>query len=241
MGRFLPQKRMGFGLYIVLGVVFVTLLLYLLKLFEPTSPPKNVQISNISDHQATISWITDKPTRGQVIISEDGNFPVLPVFADTIYWDDGEKKSKVQRFYTTHLVTVDKLDPNKSYSYLIYQDWKKVSGGEFKMAGTLSSISAPNPVYGRVLDADQKPVVGALVYFWVTTSREISSLLSALTNSDGGWSVDLGNLRTKDLKFTFPVSSKSAERVIVETGLKGPVQASVSAGQDKPWPNIILR
>ncbi|MDO8638165.1 MAG: fibronectin type III domain-containing protein [Candidatus Daviesbacteria bacterium] len=228
-------------LKIILGflcLIFIILvLLYALKLIEPSSPVLNLLTTNITDHQVSISWTTDKPTKGLIVISENGKFPLLPTFAKITYKDDGEKNLKREGFYTTHHITVGKLDPNKTYQYLIYQGWKKMVGGSFMTGSALSSISAPDPVYGRVLGADKKTgVIGALVYFQASSS----AVLSTLTNTQGGWSVDLGNLRTRDLKMIYPLASESGELLVVETG-KGKFKAETTMGKDKPWPDIIVK
>lgn len=229
-------------IYIPLSLIFFfAIFYYLTRLIEPTSPIQNLFVTNISDQQVSLTWITQKPTKGEVVISEDGKFPLLPILGKKTYKDDGEKNLNRTGFYTTHQITINELTPNKTYQYLIYQGWKKVYQGSFKTAPTLSSLSAPNPVYGRVLSSDKKsPAVGAIVYLQAKTGKNSSALLSTLTNIEGRWSVDLGNLRTKDLKLNFKVSSSSAEQVVVESGTKGKFKATTAFGKDKPWPDIIL-
>lgn len=218
----------------LLFLTFLLLLFYLLKLIEPTSAVQNLFLSNITDHQVSISWTTVKATKGAVIISEDNDFPLLPILAQKMYRDDGEKDLKRQRFYTTHHVTVGSLAPSKTYYFRIYQGWKKVFQGNFTTNFTSASLPFPEPVYGRVLHADKKtPVVGALVYLQIVSSTP-SALLSTLTNQEGRWSLDLGGLKAS-------ISSSSAEKVVVETGGKGKFKATTIFGQDKPWPNIILK
>lgn len=219
-------------------VLFFVLLYYFTRLVEPASLVQNLLVTNVTDHQTTLSWTTQKPTKGLVVVSEDGKFPILPMFAQKTYQDDGEKNSRRQGFYTTHHITVGELQPQKTYQYLIYQGWKKAYRGSFVTGPTLNSISAPNPVYGKVLDSDKKTgVAGAIIYFQATAS----AMLSTLTNAEGGWSVDLGNLRTQDLEMSYQLSTKSAEMVVVETGVRGKFKATTVFGKDKPWPDIILK
>lgn len=235
-----PVRR--YLIWIVIGLaVVIGLLLYALKLIEPSSAPQNILVTNITDHQATISWTTAKATRSVVVVSENGKFPILPVFAKITYKDDGEKKLNRERFYTTHHVTIDGLVSNKTYQYLIYQGWKKMVQGKLTTGPTLASIITPNPVYGRVLSSDKKPLVGAIVYFQADTDKERSALLSTLTNIEGRWNLDLGNLRTRNLKTAFKIASKSAEAVVVEAVNKGKGKAVTTLGKDKPWPDIILK
>lgn len=230
-------------LFLILGIILAGLLLlaYALKLIEPSSEPQNILVSNITDQQVTVSWTTAKATRGLIVISENGQFPILPTFAKEVFKDDGEKKLARQRFYTTHHITIGNLTPNKTYQYLIYQGWKKIIQGQFTTGPTLSGISAPNPVYGRIISARKTPLVGALVYLQAETNEKKSALLSTLTNSEGRWNLDLGNLRTKDLKFTYKISSNSAEMILVEGANKGRGKAFTTSGKDQPWPDIIIK
>lgn len=228
-------------LKVCLGILLITPFLYYgLKLIEPSSPPQNVFLSNIADHQVSVSWVTEKPSRGEIIISEDGKFPLLPFLASKIYHDDGEKVIKKMNFYTTHLVTIEDLKPNKNYQFIIYQDWKKKYQGSFNTGITLSTITSPNPVYGRVFFSDQKPVVGALVYLRIINEASGSALLSTMTNSEGRWSLDLANLRTGDAKSIFNTKGKVVEEMIVDTG-KSKAIATTTTKQDNPWPDIILK
>lgn len=240
MVRILRRLKRPFFILIIVFLI-VAFILYVLKLIEPASAPQNILVSNISDRQATVSWTTTKATRGLLVVSEDGKFPILPIFAKKTYRDDGEKKTRRERFYTTHHVTIRELAPNKTYQYLIYQGWKKMIQGEFITGPTLASISTPNPVYGRVLSLDKKPLVGAIVYFQVETDKEKSAVLSTLTNIEGRWNLDLGNLRTRDLKLNYKIASSSVEMVLVEGANKGRGKAFTRAGKDKPWPDIILK
>ncbi len=229
-------------LFLILGLIVLSLLFlaYLLKLIEPSSDPQNILVSNITDRQATVSWTTTKATRGIVILSEDGNFPLLPIFTKT-YKDDGEKKLSRQRFYTTHHVTAGGLNPNKRYKFLIYQGWKKMIRGEFATGPILSAISAPNPVYGRVISSKKTPLVGALIYLQAETDRKKSAVLSTITNAEGRWNLDLGNLRTGDLKLSYKIATSSVEMVLAEGANQGRGKAFTKSGKDQPWPDIIIK
>lgn len=234
----LPKKI--FWIFLVF-IAVIAFLFYSLKLIEPSSSPKNILFSNITDHQVTVTWVTDKPTRSKIYLSKDGKFPLLPFLSKDLYKDDGEKTLNKTNFYSTHKITVGDLEPNKTYEFRIYQDWKRIYQGTLRTGSTLNSINTPNPVYGRVLLSDKKtPAVGALVYLQVVQGATSSAMLSAMTNSDGRWSLDLGNLRSKDLKSPFKTASSSAEMIVVEIA-KGRFKAETKPGKDEPWSDIILK
>lgn len=221
-------------------LIFIPILLILLPLLtilflyivEPFSQPERVYITNVSDHQATISWVTNKATKGEVLLSS----------ASTSYKDDGEKKLKTTDFYTTHYVTLPDLEPETKYQFQIYQGMKKAYQGEFVTGPTLSSLSTPDPVYGKVVLANGKvPITGALVYLTVKNKDNLAATLSTLTNKAGGWSIDLANLRTINLKNRFPVATNSSELLIVEAPGLTQQKLTSKPSQDKPWPDIVLR
>lgn len=213
--------------FLVLGYSLVIPLLFaaIFNFLEPTSIPQNVFISNITEHQATVSYTTKKPTRAGILVSKDGKFPLLPIFANFVK-DDG--------FYTTHHTTIPNLEPQTKYTFRIYQGLRNMYEGELSTATTISSPTSPSPVYGKVFTADKKPLAGAIVYFQVENGSAKSALLSTLTNSEGGWSIELANLRG------FNITAQSKEMIVVEAGALGKGKAFTLPGQDKPWPDIII-
>lgn len=226
---------------LMIPAVFASIVVIAL-FFEASSPPKEIAITNVSSGQATVSWTTDKPTKGVILISDNGRFPLSPIVADLIYKDDDEKGTPTIARYLTHSVTIGKLESDTRYQYRIYQGLKKVYQGEFKTAPILSDIATPNPVYGQVLAADGKtPVVGALVFLRVENNSVSSSILSTLTNLNGRWSIDLANLRTSDLKGPFTQNKTSVNQLIVESGNKGRFKSATSSAFTKPWATIILK
>ena len=234
-------RKSKLWLLIPVFLIILPLLVYLTWLIEPSYQPQRLVLSNITDHQATVSWVTSIPTKGSIVLSTDSKFPLLPLFAKKIYKDDGEKNTKKVGHYTTHRVIVGDLSSQTKYQFRIYQGQKKVFQGEFTTASTLTSLNTPNPVYGRVLDADKKsPIIGAIVYLRVRNSASDSATLSTITNSQGGWSIDLANLRTRDLNSTFKLTRDSKEYIIAEAASKGSVLVETTPGKDKPWPDIIL-
>lgn len=237
------KKPLLILIFLFLIIAVSGLILFgLIYFFEPTSLPKNVIASNISDQQVTLTWTTTQPAKGGVIVIPlKENFPILPVFSETFHKDDGEKLLKTMGKYTTHSVTITGLKPVTTYKYKIYQGNKGSFEGKIRTTKVLSDLSRPNPVYGRVIAADRKtPAVGAIVYLQAQVGTLRSSVLSALTNTQGRWSIDLSNLRTQDLSVPFKLTPQAVENVIIEAGSKGRFKVATPSGKDKPWPDIIL-
>src|SRR3989344_1631328 len=164
----LSRKKL---LLIFFVIIFLVIGIFVVAPFiaEPTSPPKEIFITNITEGQATITWSTDKPTKGTVKVQ------------NVIYKDDGDKNKKSQGFYATHLVTIGALRPATVYNFEIYQGWRKVYEGTFATAIVLNSVNNPNPVYGRVLDTLNRPQVGVIVY--LTGKNENEKSAQALNNT----------------------------------------------------------
>ncbi|MDO8452882.1 MAG: fibronectin type III domain-containing protein [bacterium] len=213
---------------LVAGFLIFGVLPLLIYLFEPSSPPLNIFLTNVSDKQATVSWTTLKPTKGAISIGK------------ILYKDDGDKNLARQGFYTTHHVTLNNLQPSRIYQYVIKQGRHKQPGGRVQTGQVLESLQNPNPVYGKALTTDKKPLVGAIVYFRISNGQSQSSLLSTLTNLEGGWTIDLANLRTKDLAKPFVVANSSLEEVVIEAGSKGNGKATTTPDKDTPWPDVTL-
>lgn len=231
-------------LKIIIAILILAGVIYIVGAFifflEPYSLPQNLTLSNVTDHQLTVSWVTDKPTRGAIIVSKNNHFPLLPFFTKSKILDDGEKLINKTGFYTTHHVSADNLDPDSKYYFRVYQGLRVVAEGTVITSSTLSSLIAPNPVYGKVQTSQKTPAVGAIVYLTVQNGATASAALSTLSNSQGGWSLDLANLRSKDFKSGFKIASRSAEIVVVEGGHLGKFKAVTKPGKDKPWSDIIL-
>lgn len=234
----LPRKY----LYLTaLAIVPVAIAIWLFSLTGQTGPVKQITLTNITDSQSTISWVTDKPTPGEVVVSQTGKFPLLPIFAKSIYLDDGDKAAGKRGLYKSHKVTINSLKPKTSYKFRIYQGQRLVYSSTLTTAPSLGKVTTPSPVYGRVLMPDKKtPAVGVLVYLQAVNGQVKSSVISAITNAQGRWSLDLSSLRTKDLKNVFMISKYTQEVVTINSVSQGLFKASSSPAKDDPWPDIIL-
>lgn len=232
---FLKTARKKVWLFVIIFVVGIILDLFLVSYaLEPKSEVKNLSFTNITDHQVTISWITDKPTKGVVRIGKG------------YYKDDLEKSLKKEGRYLTHHITITNLNPNRKYQFKVFQGLKTAFYGEFTTSSTLDSFTSPNPVYGRVISKDKKPIIGALIFLQAKEASQSSSIISTQTNLEGRWSLDLANLRSKDFRKSFDLTRSSLETVIVQTGKSLPagrqakVKAETTLGKDKPWSDIVI-
>jgi len=151
--------------------------------------------------------------------SRDENFTV-----DASGFDCNEVKVIKKGQYYTHHVTVPNLDADKEYYFRVgngYISFKegKTKGVEYierempaisefkqKTRETIKDISSPEPAYGTSYNVfySSDGQVGTKKSFdsviFLKTFKEGTEypLMSAVTNSNGGWSIDLANVRDED-------------------------------------------
>lgn len=127
--------------------------------------------------------------------------------------------------------------------------WRVVSGGTIAPSDSFQSMttghvvtSVPYTVYGTVADgATGSPVGGVHVFLrsWNVTGP--SGWMAAVTDSNGRWNLNLGNLRTVEGE-AYPWSTGDTLRVEVDGGSLGVASAEVLVGgtspQDVPTPGV---
>ncbi|HRI06049.1 MAG TPA: fibronectin type III domain-containing protein [Candidatus Dojkabacteria bacterium] len=114
---------------------------------------------------------------------------------------DSVKVSKLGRYYVHH-VTIKNLDEKKDYYFRVGNrvwGWK----GDimsFKTFETPENVKEPVPVFGRIVSSEGKYSGDSIVYgrFKDLSSGNESVMYSSVTNEDGGWYLDGGNLRGVD-------------------------------------------
>lgn len=197
------------GIFAAFLIFFAFLSFFLYFLAEETEPPKNVRITNISENSLTITWQTEKKTKGLVIYAPSETPKILRPIAllslpsNQRVYDDFPNPSKY------HSVTLKKLKPNSYYLYRISTGLRtyKIDNNNnllpaIKTAPLKETILPPKPIYGQVKNRDGSPVKSTLVFLYL--KKEISSLpqstfLSTITNNNGYYLFDLTSLRKKDL------------------------------------------
>ncbi|PIS09306.1 hypothetical protein COT75_02255 [Candidatus Beckwithbacteria bacterium CG10_big_fil_rev_8_21_14_0_10_34_10] len=146
--------------------------------------PLEVRYTNIQDDQITISWLTQKPTKGIVYYGESSP----PEIALTDSRDQQSGKTEERQ---THYVNLKNLNPQKNYYF-------KIGDGEEKSISTgpkLTKIKEAKTISGKILNPDKSPAKGTIVYL---SSANINSL-SALTDNNGRFTIFINQARVKDL------------------------------------------
>ncbi len=238
------RKIRQLKIFIIIILAFLDLFLFYIVFTKPISPsfqPKNVFISNITPTQATISWTTRKSSETLVLLSESRNFPILPQFSKKRFRDDKDLAFDSPAKFNLHHVTVSGLIPGKTYRFGIYSGIKKVRQVKFTTAPNID-LASSKIITGKVLKSDKKsPAPGVNIFFRAITASASSTLISAITDVKGEWMMDIGNLKSKDLKNEFPINSKVRQRIIIDATPLGRFQTSSRSAELRKWPTVVLR
>ncbi|MFH1563453.1 MAG: fibronectin type III domain-containing protein [Nitrospirota bacterium] len=195
---------------------------------EPTSLTKGpivadidngVRVTNQTDSQFTVSWITSSSVTGYVKYGINAQ-------AVNMKWDDDRGAGFSGR---THHVTVKGLSPETVYYFDVVSGGitDDNSGNHYTLRTGKSFISSGSDiVYGAVLkQGGQSVAKDALVYLELKDNDGQGSLLtsapaSALVQENGYWMADLVNFRTIDLASQFNYSSTTDELYLFVQGVE---------------------
>ncbi len=220
---------------LVSGVYFLRVPLRILVGASAEETPKEVKITNVSDNNFVVSWITDKSTPGFVQYAESGKNPNLVVSDDR----DLEKGS-IGNFFT-HYVTVRGLKSSTRYNFKIGSGKGMYDqNGKLYEVGTGVTLLNPPPAdvaYGQVLTSSGDPAEGAIVYLSITGVVPQATLVK----SSGSWAIPISTARTTDLT-SFAAYDKQGGQVdiFVQGATASTKSLSVTTGAVAPVQVITL-
>jgi len=144
----------------------------------------NVQVSNVTSSSATITWITSDTTDGCV------NYGLTTALGDTSC--DPRPDDDV------HQVTITGLSAETTYYYEVISGGitDDNGGAYYTFITTDVGSGIPYVVFGYVqLHNGTSPGTATIISAQVRSNGSASSPLSDLTNTEGAWSLNLGNLK----------------------------------------------
>lgn len=194
--------------------------------------PNNIHITNVSDSSFSVSWLTDRESNGYVTYKDTSS-----VWQTA--FDDRDEDGKPKK-YVTHHVSVKSLRENTSYSFKIVSDGKVFdNNGSLFAQVTGPRLSAPlslDPAYGVILQTNDKPATGALVYVTVGKSMPLSTIVK----SEGTWLVPLNNSRNQDLLSRPEISNPEILQISVVFDKSQSLMATTDTKNDTPVPTMNL-
>ncbi len=197
-------------LLIPFALMFIFALYYF---FAGSNEISDVKVTNLSSNSATITWTTEKASKGSVLFSKENSFPFYAFLVkgdreisfddrDIKFNDDGsvEYDKEIAEGRVTHHVTLRNLEEGSEYFFRIKDKFGFVNDGviSFTTFYEQEAVNIPDPIYGTVTSDDEK-VSDGIVFFKVMPRVgdgifTSSNWYSAALNSDGGWSGDISNL-----------------------------------------------
>jgi hypothetical protein len=195
----------------------------------PRGTIANVRVTNLSDKGFTVSWTTNVASVGQV------NYGTTPALGSSRSDDPGAGPY-------THHVTLTGLLPGTTYYFdVVSGGYTDNNSGAHYTATTGPTLAIPgtDSVYGQVFrPGGVTPVAGAIVYVTVADRNGSggagrSAVLSALSDSDGYWFVNLASVRTADSAAYFSYSAAGGDDLELQAddGPPGRAGLTVDLGQ----------
>lgn len=228
----------------LLGLLIVAALVGLVIYFGERLPPltlfaakgisaDNVEVTNVNDNSASVSWTTQTPTTGSIVISGEK-------LKEQKIVDDRDGPARVGT-YVTHQVTVRNIAAGSDYTVIPVVNGKRIASDGSIHVHTFPQLpaSADNtlgPAYGSVVTEAGAPAAGALVYLTV----EGGQMLSTLVSPSGSWLIAVNRLRTADGSSYLPVTERMTETITVRTSQQDDAQATTDTLNDSPVPVMAI-
>jgi hypothetical protein len=227
------------GLLLVLGAIAsgVVLIKKGPTLFLKASPsltPTQIKVTNITDSSFTVSWLTDEKTSGFIKHGPDNTLAFTAQ-------DDRDQLSGKTGSFQTHHITVKDLKASTAYFFKIGSGNKIFDNSnqpyQITTAKTTQSPPPNDVAYGTVIDQNNNPVEGAIIYL----SLANASPASTLTKSSGSWVIPLNLIRSADLNNWATYDKEaSIEEIFVQASPLGTATVVATTKNDSPMPKITL-
>lgn len=201
---------------------------------SPAIAPSQIKITNITNSSFTISWLTEDAVSG---FAHFGETPAL----GSVAADDRDALSGTTGSFYAHYASLKNLKPKTKYYFKLGSGGKTFDNSgkpwEITTASTPGALAPSSDIAsGTVLNQDQTPAEGAILYL----SIDKMTPQSALIRSSGNWLISLNNAFSSDLS-GFASYDKDAQVVeIFVQGGKQTATAITTTKNDNPIPEIVL-
>lgn len=215
----------------ILGVILLLFVLFagVWLTFRPTNTiskasgtcsPTGVQVTNLTNISADISFITTSACSTSVILN-------------------GKTVSNYKNKSITHYFRIDNLLASNQYQYYIISDGTEYRQPSFNFKtapqNTIKTSSA-NLAWGKVLLSSGKASTDSIVYVNIPGAWP----LSALTDINGLWYISLNNSFTDDKLSPFVSPLNGTEDILVYSSDSTLTQVENNLSKNDPVPNIIV-
>lgn len=242
------------GLFLVLAGVGVTVILVkkgggIFPRAQSACLPENILVTNLSDNDFSIFWTTEENCSGSVIVKNESG--------ENIYFDERDA-SAGGGLYKNHYVSVDGLEPEKTYKVKINSGRIKygIKGSINKTCSSTLSAEADKeglavttayelsnltiregPINGTVFLDQNTAAEGAFVCVMIDNIAP----LSAIVSGNGFWLVPLSGVLKNDLVTEADsLEDGLKEEIFVFYEGKKESYAINKTGNDNPVPEIYI-
>jgi len=174
-----------------------------------------IRITNVTDKSFSASWLTDVAAGGEVRYGTD------PASLGNTKGHDADISTSAH----VHHVTIGGLTPDTTYYFDVVSDGTvgNNSGAHYQFTTPpTASVPGVDYVFGSVYQQDgTTPMQGAVAYVTLVDrdgsgSPGASATLSAVTNSEGVWFVNLASARTDDYSVFFEYTAAGGDDLHVQ-------------------------
>ena len=160
--------------------------------------PKNIEVVNLKDKEATIIWQTDQAIFSEIIYGTSGN----------LSQSQKDQRDNPKSLQLLHFVTLKNLTPDTTYFYKIKSDEGFLYPDkplEFKTPKTLeNSSSSDSYIQGTILDENLTPAQEVLITLEIPGAQK----LTTFTSISGNFIIPLKDLRLENLNDYLNLSQK---------------------------------
>lgn len=200
---------------------------------QPSIIPQEINITNLSTNGFTVSWITEEKTQGFVAFGEEKSLGKTA-------FDERDKEENLDKYFTHH-VNIKNLKPSSTYYFKIISQSKTFDQNGFPYGVKTTPVfsnspSLIEPAYGTVLNKNNSPAEGVIVYL----NFKGTLPLSTLTKSSGNFLISLNLAVKADLNGYFIPKEKEEEEITVRAGINETTTAITDTENDSPVPTMIL-
>ncbi len=215
----------------ILGIIFLLIILFL-GVFLSTQKtsldstasvscePINPQITNLTYGSFDFSFTTPSPCGATLSIN------------NIIYQDASLSE-------TTHYFKISNLSPKTDYKFILISGSSTYSRPGYVLTTASkpnASIPSSNLAWGKIIDSNNNPISGAIIYLTLPGSQA----LSAFSNKDGNWNISLAASFNEQKTDWFTPTTTVDEEIIVYSPDGLLTQITNKSNNNDPVPDIII-
>lgn len=213
------------GLIILIAILFIGVYLSLHSTSlsskaSSTCKPVNYQVTNLTYSSFDFSFTTTTSCLSTLAIN-------------------GKTYSDSSTSTNTHYFKITNLSPKTSYLFVLTSGGETYALSDFQVTTASqpgTSVPSSNLAWGKVIDKNKKPVVGAIIYLTIPGAQA----LSAFSNTNGNWNISFATSFNDSKDNWFTLTDSQEEDVIVYSPDGQLTQLTNQTDNNDPVPDITI-